>query len=108
MSIAKLEWHDGILEAINIAASGEVNISCSCYEVEDSKIRVVFCITCYEVVSMSNVIDFSALIDNRRSGNINNGRLGTPSKGVSVLKLFLTDGYVEIAAKKITFKKTEE
>lgn len=97
----QIYWHDGILQKILIEGGGSIFIDCDLYPSDDVNVRARYIFECSSALSISSTVDFSALLDNKRSGNINNGRIATPRRGVANLKLFLTDGYIEINAKKI-------
>jgi hypothetical protein len=84
-----IEWHDGIIEEMHIKGSGEIYVICHLYSSAKVKTRARIIFSCTNVTDVSSSIDFNALLLNRRAGNINNGRIESPRKGVEVLKLFL-------------------
>lgn len=100
MNANVLEWHDGVFENLKIDSDGKIMLTCNLYSAAEAKSRRQYFFNCVGVVSFSSSIDFNALIDSKKAGNINNGRL-EQKKRCAVLKLFLCDGYIEIAAKKI-------
>lgn len=105
MNTDELEWHDGVLDDMHVKGDGEINVTLHLYPSTNAKVRERYFLSCVGVTAFSSSIDVHALLQNKRAGNINNGRIESPKKGVSVLKLFLSDGYVEIAAKKIAMDK---
>jgi hypothetical protein len=107
MNTENAEWHDGTLDSIHIHGDGRISIVCHLYPSSDARSRVEFAWDCSGVVSYSCNVDFIALLDNRKSGNINCGRFKSVNRGASILKLFLSDGYVEIAAKSIDVRQSE-
>jgi hypothetical protein len=107
MNTENFEWHDGTLDSIHIDGDGRISIACYLYPSSDAKSRVKFVWDCSGVVSCSCTVDFLAVLDNRKAGNINNGRFKLVKRGVSTLKLFLSDGYVELAAKTIDVRQSD-
>ena len=107
MNIETFEWHDGTLDSIHIHGDGRIGIVCYLYPSPDAKNRVKFVWDCSGVVSCSCTVDFIALLDNRRAGNINDGRFKSVKRGTSNLKLFLSDGYLELAAKSIDVRQSD-
>lgn len=102
MDVYELEWHDGSIGDIHVEGNGAIHIVCDLYPSSTAKTREKFSLSCNGLVAFACTIDFLALLNNRKAGNINNGRIESLSKSVSVLKLFLSDGYIQITAKKIT------
>ena len=96
-----LEWHDGTLDDVCIKGNGEVTVACYVYPTNDARVREKLAIRCVGVQSFMGTIDFNALLRNKFAGNINDGRFESPRRGIAVLKLFLSDGYIEVTAKKI-------
>lgn len=106
MNIENVEWHDGTLDSIHICGDGRISIVCYLYPSPDAKSRGKFVWNCSGVVSCSCTVDFIALLDNRKAGNINDGRFTSAKRGMSILKLFLSDGYIELAAKSIDVRQS--
>ncbi len=104
MNTDELSWHDGILSEIVIRGSGEIHIGCDLYISDDSRVREAVHIFCSGVDSVSCSIDFIALIDNARAGNITNGRVST-AKNNATLKIFFADGYLYIKAKAMDIER---
>jgi hypothetical protein len=100
MNIENVEWHDGILRFVNLSEGGEVLVGCDVYENENSKNRVSVQFKCLGVTSFSGIIDFIVLNENGRAGNVNSGSFEVRG-GFSILKIILSDGYLEVFAKKI-------
>jgi hypothetical protein len=107
MSTENFEWHDGTLDSIQINGDGRISIACYLYPSSDAKSRAKFVWDCSGVVSCTCTVDFTALLENKSFGNINEGRFKSAKRGLSILKLFLSDGYVELAAKSIASRKIE-
>lgn len=106
MNTDELEWHDGVIDEMNFNGDGEINITCFLYPSGNAKTRERYSINCDGVTALSSSIDVYALLQNKRAGNINNGRIGSPRRGIWVLKLFLSDGYIELSAKKIAINQS--
>ena len=102
MNNDELEWHDGVLDEMHVKGNGEINVTCYLYPSSNAKTRERYFLNCIGVTAFTSSIDVHALLQNKRAGNVNNGRIESPKRGDSVLKLFLSDGYIELAAKKIT------
>ena len=98
MTDANFEWHDGILREIRIFGSREIQVLCELYPDHAAPARMPIHFRCAKVKSSANIIDFVALLDNQRAGNISDGRIETRPDGSTALKLFLVDGYLEIIA----------
>jgi hypothetical protein len=96
MEAENFEWHDGILQEICILGTGRVKVVCDLYPDQSATSRVHLSFLCTEVKSAANLIDFTALLNNKWAGNINDGRIETRPDGHTTLKLFLSDGYLEI------------
>ena len=105
MNDNELEWHDGVLDDMYVNGNGDIKFSLHLYPASAAKARVRYILNCNGVTSLSSSIDFYALVQNKRAGNINNGRIETSQMGVSVLKLFLSDGYIELTASKVTIEQ---
>ena len=96
METENFEWHDGILQEICILGTGQVKVVCDLYPDESAASRVRLSFLCTEVKSAANLIDFTALLNHKRAGNINDGRIEANTDGRTTLKIFLNDGYLEI------------
>ncbi len=101
MEAENFEWHDGILQEICILGTGRVKVICDLYPDESAASRVRLSFLCTEVKSAANLIDFTALLNNKWAGNINNGCIETHPGGSTTLKIFLNDGYLEIITAEI-------
>lgn len=92
-------WHDGQLSgvAVTIDAKGAstVQISGNFYPTENAKARTAYAVTCEEVSRHTCTLNVNELKDNARAGNVSNGYLKDKT-----LWLYLTDGLIEIHAKK--------
>lgn len=96
MNTDDLEWHDGILQEIRILGTGAIQVICDLYPDHAAASRMQMSFQRSRVKSAANLIDFTALLDNKQAGNINDGRIETRADGCTTLKLFLNDGYLEI------------
>lgn len=101
MSTEAFEFHDGTLESIHVSGDGSIRIICNFYSTPDAKNRLKFTWNCLRVVFFCRTLDFMGLLDNSRAGNINDGRFISAKRGMSHLKIFFLDGYLEIDAKSI-------
>jgi hypothetical protein len=98
-AIDKLLWHDGNVVSVSFLiderGKATVHIAALLYVDESGGERGVYRITCEGVSRFNTTLDVAELKDNRRAGNISNGHL----KG-STLWIYVTDGLIEVHAKK--------
>ena len=96
-------WHDGLIQSVLIANSGEdgptykVQIEADIYSNAEMVERVHVAITFSEVRGIVTTFNIMELIDNYGPGNIANGY----KKGDMSYILYFCDGYLEITAGKV-------
>ncbi|SHG36501.1 hypothetical protein [Massilia sp. CF038] len=100
-------WHDGRLVSMTVGASGAIDVQCELYPTDQAQARVPVTLSCLGVTSMTCSLDFLALLDHARAGNIINGRLETRPRR-AVLKLFFADGYLDVRARTIIVGTSEK
>jgi len=92
-------WHDGLLRGVSMTVDAKGTsitiISGLFYRTEQAKERTAYAVTCEEVSRYTCTLSIKELKDNAFAGNVSNGYL----KG-KTLWLYLTDGLIEIHAKK--------
>ncbi len=107
--IQDLYWHDGILENVGVAlgmkhqATEALTLAVSLYPTEDAKKRTLMNLNFLGVSRLSINCDLNELKDNRGAGNISNGYVKqSEPDGENVFRLYLVDGYIELACKDMT------
>lgn len=97
-------WHDGLLGGVSLTidAKGTSNaqITGLFYPTGEAKERTAYAVTCEKVSRYTCTLNLKELKDNAFAGNVSNGYLKDKT-----LWLYLTDGLIEIHAKK--FRLTE-
>lgn len=104
MNLNDIAWHDGVLQEISLLGSGQVKVVCDLYPDKSAAARRRVSFLCSGVKSTASLIDFTALLDNQLAGNISTGCIETHAGGTTTLKLFLSDGYVQIVASGLTLQ----
>jgi hypothetical protein len=103
-TINNLFWHDGnlvdVLFAIDKKGNSSLKITALFYKDEQSSSRDPFCIKCEGVSRFGSTLDGDELKDNMSAGNISTGYL----KG-STLWIYLSDGLIEVQAKRFRLTK---
>ena len=108
ISFNKINWHDGILRSIKIIPEdrpdiyGKIELTIEVYPDNNAKDRHQLKII-FQKVQQSNIsCDFIELLDNRNAGNISNAyqKSYKPHKNLSIFRIYLVDGYIEILGEK--------
>ena len=106
MNFEEIFWHDGIFSGLSIRENGETLIDCEVFPSLQSKQRERIRIILTGVSELSCTLDLASLLDNRNAGNIATGRVYVKNKKTFIMRLILSDGYLDIKASQLIIHRT--
>lgn len=101
IDVTSIDLHDAIIESIDINILDQsTKIRLKYYESTDAKERSSGVIAFRLVSAISGLLEFNALLDNSRSGNINHW---TPSPASGTTYIYFLEGCLSVSANSIEF-----